>query len=138
MAGVLFVVGLSDYDSVTFEDEETLCIHESLNVFEEQINNRFFENSQFFLIFNKIDLFEQRIRIDKVPITGAFPKYNGALNDTKASLDYIKQQFLSKLGENSNRKVHVYQTNALNKQSVMNAFEQIQDITSRHVMKHYY
>ena len=70
---VLFMVALCEYDRVLFEDETSNRIQESIRLFGEIVTNKFLKNTQMFLVFNKMDLFEDKIR--KVPLAATFPDY---------------------------------------------------------------
>ena len=92
---VLFVVNIASYNETIFE-AYTNGIVESLNCFNEQINKECFQDIgfQFFLIFNKVDVFEQKIK--KVPITVApcFKDFNGNPNDCESVKELIVQTFI--------------------------------------------
>ena len=75
VTAVLFFVALSEYDLTLYEDEDTNRIHESLKLFDEICNSKWFANIPIILFLNKSDLFEEKIR--KVNIDVAFPDYKG-------------------------------------------------------------
>jgi len=61
VTAVVFVVGISEYDQVCFEDEHTNRIDEALTLFEEVCNSKHFVNSSMLLFLNKRDLFAEKI-----------------------------------------------------------------------------
>lgn len=65
VTSVIFVVSLSCYDELTFE-EETNAMTTSIEVFDEQVNGEWFKDTPFILFLNKSDLFYQKI--ETVPI----------------------------------------------------------------------
>lgn len=70
---MLFVVGLSDYDAILFEDSKTNAMLESVNVFEKTVNGQFGDvNLAIFLILTKDDLFRSKLRHEKVPLSKCF------------------------------------------------------------------
>ncbi|ETO30757.1 Guanine nucleotide-binding protein subunit alpha-like protein [Reticulomyxa filosa] len=75
VTAVLFVVSLSAYNELTFEDEDLNVMIDSLNIFEEQLNSPSFENTAFILFLNKNDVFKERVK--ETPITVCFPDYTG-------------------------------------------------------------
>jgi len=69
----------------------------------------------FLLILNKMDLFEQKIKVID-PKDHCFPEYTGGLNKDKA-LEYFTQQFL-KLNTLEKRNIYVKPTCALEQNHV--------------------
>ena len=124
VTAVIFVASLSCYDEVVFEDEDTNAMHEALEVFKEQINNPIFSEISFILFLNKSDLFHEKIL--KVPITSAFPEYDGA-QEAEACYEYIKQQF-KKQANDQERHIYVHCTTATDKDNVERVFNDVQHI----------
>ncbi|ETO21010.1 Guanine nucleotide-binding protein alpha-3 subunit [Reticulomyxa filosa] len=100
VTAVLFVVSLTCYDEVPFEDVTDLAADvtlmnsmlESIKVFEDTLDFECFQKTGFILFFNKADLMQEKIK--RVPITNAFPNYKGP-QEFKPSVDYISKYFLS-------------------------------------------
>lgn len=92
VTAVLFFVALSEYDLSLYEDEETNRMHESLKLFDEICNSKWFSAIPIVLFLNKKDLFEDKIK--KVNITVAFPDYDGPQAFKEAS-EYIQDQFIA-------------------------------------------
>jgi len=91
---VLFVVNLSGYSSVLFEDEKRNRMHEAMDLFEQVAAEKVFLKTPIFLFFNKKDLFEERLKVK--PLKECFPNYDGK-GDTKSALDFIAGQFLARV-----------------------------------------
>ena len=94
---VLFIISLSDYNQTLFEDGTTNRMQESEKVFGdfflldtellvgnqimilfisgEMLNNVFFRNTPFIVFFNKVDLFQEKIKT--TPLTLAYRDYSG-------------------------------------------------------------
>ncbi len=51
---VLYVMSLSGYDQVIFEDHETRCFDETLGLFQETIKHKVFDDTDFVVFFNKV------------------------------------------------------------------------------------
>lgn len=66
---------LSRYDQVLFEDETQNRMMESLLLFEEIVNLKYFRKTGFIVFFNKNDLFKEKIK--KVDLKVCFPEYTG-------------------------------------------------------------
>merc|ERR1712099_180531 len=66
VTAVIFVASLSCYDEVMFEDDTTNAMLDSVDLFEEICNLRWFINTAMILFLNKKDLFAAKIQ--KVPL----------------------------------------------------------------------
>ena len=78
VTAVLFVASLSCYDQALFELDYVNAMQESLNLFDEIINSRWFKRTSLILFLNKADLF--RIKIEKKDLRVCFPEYTGGPN----------------------------------------------------------
>eukprot|EP01084_Bolivina_argentea_P086535 156425_1 len=98
---VLFVISLACYDQLMYQDTSTNCMTDSLELFEDIVNNPHFDDTHMILFLNKKDLFEKKIR--KVPITACpdFDDFNefdhGSEapnpNDFEQTTAFIKHKF---------------------------------------------
>jgi hypothetical protein len=66
---------LSDYDQKCYEDDETNRMMESLQLFEDNINNNVFRTSAIILFLNKQDVFSEKLK--KSPLSNLFEDYKG-------------------------------------------------------------
>jgi GTPase SAR1 family protein len=89
--GVVFLVGLSGYNQVLFEDTSVNRMQESLKLFQAVAGNPIFQNVPIFLFLNKKDLFESMIR--KTSLRVCFPDYTGPDNDVHAALQFVEGKF---------------------------------------------
>ena len=80
---MIFVASLSCYDESLLEDETVNVMDETLNLFGEVCNLRWFEKTPFILFLNKRDLFEKKIL--EVPLNFCFKEYGGN-NDYESGL----------------------------------------------------
>ncbi|ETO18204.1 hypothetical protein RFI_19076 [Reticulomyxa filosa] len=62
---IMYVMSLSSYDQVLFEDNTTRCYDETFKVFEEISQNPIFMYTDFAVFFNKVDIFDVKIAIFK-------------------------------------------------------------------------
>jgi len=53
VTSIIFVTAISEYDQVTFEDEKENRLHESLRVFDETINNNFFQIIHYYSFYEQ-------------------------------------------------------------------------------------
>eukprot|EP00808_Paulinella_micropora_P000314 g46228.t1 len=98
VTAVLFVAALSAYDLTLFEDDETNRMDESLDLFAEICNSRWFKGTAMILMLNKKDMFEEKIQT--VPLTVWRPEYDGP-QEYEACGNYIKEQFESRRKDKS-------------------------------------
>jgi len=124
VTAVLFFVALSEYDLKLYEEEETNRMHESLKLFDDICNSKWFVSIPIILFLNKIDLF--RDKISRVNITEAFPDYDGA-QECDAASDYIQNQFVA-LNENPEKGVYPHFTCATNTDSIKKVFISVKSI----------
>ena len=90
VTAVIFVASLSSYDESLLEDDSVIVMHETLSLFEEICNSRWFESTSFILFLNKRDLFEEKIAVK--PLADCFPEYDGS-SDFDESYAFIKREF---------------------------------------------
>jgi len=123
VTAVLFCVALSEYDLKMYEDSSTNRMEESLRVFKEISNNRWFMDTPMILLLNKRDLFEEKIKTS--PITIAFPDYNGG-NDFDSAVKYIEEQFRKQI-QNTSKPFYTHLVCATDTTNIRSMFEQIKD-----------
>lgn len=75
VTAVIFCVSLSEYDQTLREDDQQNRMTESLSLFEEISNSRWFSNTNFILFLNKTDLFQEKIK--QVPLSNYFKDFKG-------------------------------------------------------------
>eukprot|EP00479_Gromia_sphaerica_P011755 TRINITY_DN5939_c0_g1_i2.p1 TRINITY_DN5939_c0_g1~~TRINITY_DN5939_c0_g1_i2.p1 ORF type:complete len:297 (-),score=67.76 TRINITY_DN5939_c0_g1_i2:136-1026(-) len=89
---VLFVVAISEYDQLCFEDEETNRLDEALKVFTMVSNSKHFEKTPIILLFNKVDLFKIKLEM-QLPFD--FEDYQGP-QDYGSITNFIREKFESR------------------------------------------
>jgi len=124
VTSVIFVVSLSCYDELTFEDDSN-AMNVSVSVFAENVNSSWFTEVPFILFLNKSDLFDAKIQSVPIKAASVFSGYDGADDDRDASLNYIKGVFSGK-NENANRSVFTHVTNATDKGQIEKVFNDVQ------------
>ena len=97
---------------------------ESLETFESITKSQWFINTSIILFFNKIDLFEAKIKHS--PLTLCFPEYNGENTYEEARL-YIKNKFDS-INISPSKKYYTHFTCATDTQNVQFVFNAVMDI----------
>jgi len=72
---ILFLVALSEYDQLLFEDETMNRMQEALNLFDSICNSQWFVKTSIILFLNKIDLFKEKLPLS--PMRDYFSDYQG-------------------------------------------------------------
>ncbi|KAJ5070867.1 g protein alpha i subunit [Anaeramoeba ignava] len=128
---LIYVVAISEYDQKLFEDVTVNRMHESLSLFKKMVNNEFFKGTNVILMFNKIDLFEDKIK--KIPLKNYFPDFDGE-DDIVAAKEYFKQKFLN-IGSNPKRHIFVHFACAIDTDNMKTVFEAIRSIVTENQLK---
>jgi guanine nucleotide-binding protein G(i) subunit alpha len=125
---VLFVVALSDYDQQLYEDESINRMQESLDVFEQTVNEPAFKDCPFFLIFNKVDSFQRRMEEMMSDLHVCFPEYNLG-SDHKVAMKFIEEKFVSLHTKKAgNQKLYIEYVNAINNDDIDTFFDKMRGI----------
>jgi len=129
VTAVLFVGVLSEYDLVLYEDENMNRMEETLNLFDEICNSRWFRETSVILFLNKRDMFEKKIL--KVPLTvcPVFADYTGE-NTYKAGCELIGETFKDK-NRNPEKVIYSHVTCATDTSNVAAVFNAVKDIIIR-------
>merc|ERR1712154_681754 len=134
---VIFVISLSCFNEMMYEDLNRNCMVDSLELFDTTINNKHFANTHIILFLNKRDLFAKKII--KIPITTCpafsdFDEYNHQStihsnpNDYEQTTSYIKHKFES-LNQTAKRKqIYSHLTCAMDKGNIENVFNDVKHI----------
>jgi len=125
VTALIFCVALSEYDLKLYEDNETNRMHESLRLFKEICNSKWFVDTSMILFLNKKDLFEEKI--ERVPLTVCFPEYDGASEFEPASL-YIQDKFIQQNDDSEKKQVYPHLTCATDTNHVRVVFNAVKDI----------
>ncbi|EDO15265.1 hypothetical protein Kpol_461p19 [Vanderwaltozyma polyspora DSM 70294] len=131
ITAVCFVLALSEYDQMLFEDERVNRMHESIMLFDTLLNSKWFKDTPFILFLNKMDLFEEKVR--KVPIRKYFPDYQGRLGDSEAGIKYFEKIFLSL--NRSNKPIYVKRTCATDTQTMKFVLSAVTDLIIQQNLK---
>jgi len=105
---VIFLCAASDFNKLLYEDDETNRMIENLNLFKETVNNRWFKDKPFVVLYNKMDVFKEKIEAGQ-KITDAFPDYDGP-HEPRACIEYIKKKYQEQ--RETNAPIYAYETMA--------------------------
>eukprot|EP01101_Sappina_pedata_P001500 TRINITY_DN11583_c0_g1_i1.p1 TRINITY_DN11583_c0_g1~~TRINITY_DN11583_c0_g1_i1.p1 ORF type:complete len:355 (-),score=159.95 TRINITY_DN11583_c0_g1_i1:116-1180(-) len=132
VTAVLFCTALSEYDQSLYEDETVNRMHESLKLFDEICNSRWFSKVAIILFLNKSDLFQKKIT--KVDLSCCFPKYTGGLSYDHG-LNYIREEFLATNKNQGQKLIFPHVTCATNTENVRAVFEATRQIIIQRSME---
>ncbi|CAJ0582553.1 unnamed protein product, partial [Mesorhabditis spiculigera] len=118
------VFDVGEYDQVLIEDNVTNRMQESIHLFKQVINSKFFTSTSVILFLNKKDLFAQKIGNGR-SLTAAFPDYKGA-ETYEAASHYIEKKYLH-VNENPNKNVYCHHTCATDTEQVQFVLDSVLD-----------
>lgn len=132
ITAILFVLAISEYDQMLFEDEKVNRMHESIILFDSLCNSKWFLNTPFILFLNKIDLFESKL--SKSPLRKYFPDYTGKATDLDEAVKFFEKIFLNL---NATKKpIYVHRTCATDSKSMKFVLSAVTDlIVQQNLMK---
>lgn len=81
---ILFLVAISEYDQLLFEDETVNRMQEALTLFDSICNSRWFIKTSIILFLNKIDRFKEKLPVS--PMQNYFPDYDGMYRSLQCSM----------------------------------------------------
>lgn len=127
VTAVIFCVAMSEYDLKLQEDDKTNRMHESLKLFKEICNSKWFGETSMILFLNKKDLFAEKIQ--KVDLKMCFEEYNGGLNYKNASA-FITEKFNAQ-NESTSKVIYTHITCATDTDNITVVFKAVKDIILR-------
>jgi len=125
VTAVIFCVSLSCYNQHLQEDVGVQRMTDSLELFDEIINNQWFKNTPVILFLNKVDLFKQKLKT--TPIVNCFPDYKGNPQDTDEAIAFIRRKFFAK-NKNPDKQIHTHVTCATDTNNIATVFNTVRKI----------
>ncbi|KAJ6246797.1 guanine nucleotide-binding protein g(o) subunit alpha [Anaeramoeba flamelloides] len=120
---LIYVVAINEFDQKLYEDETINRLQESLFLFQNTANNKWFKKTDCVLLFNKIDLFVKKMQ--KVPLKKCFKKYRGGQNPSRAQ-NFIAKKFIE-VAQNENRSIFTFSSIGTDTKNIKNVFEAIRN-----------
>jgi len=108
---VLFVGVLSEYDLVLYEDETMNRLVETLSIFDDICNSKWFTNTAMILFLNKRDLFQAKIQTVPLTVCPAFKDYSGE-STFEAGVEAIEKK-VQALNRNPSKIIHTHVISAI-------------------------
>lgn len=124
ITAILFVLAISEYDQMLFEDEKVNRMHEAIILFDSLCNSKWFLNTPFILFLNKIDLFE--MKLSKSPLKRYFPDYKGKSNDVDEAVKFFEKIFLNL--NTTKKPIYVHRTCATDTKSMKFVLSAVTDL----------
>jgi len=126
VTAVIFCISLSEFDQVLREDETKNRMQESLELFDSLVNSEWFWRTPFIIFFNKMDLFEAKIKETDLKV--CFENYTGGCDKDKAQ-EFIKDQFLAvDLKRSPTRSIYYHFTTATSTENIKKVFDVVRDV----------
>ncbi|RKF57257.1 Guanine nucleotide-binding protein alpha-1 subunit [Golovinomyces cichoracearum] len=121
---ILFLVAISEYDQLLFEDETVNRMQEALTLFDSICNSRWFIKTSIILFLNKIDRFKEKLPIS--PMKNYFPDFEGG-DDYALACDYILNRFVS-LNHHETKQIYTHFTCATDTTQIRFVMAAVNDI----------
>ena len=129
---ILFLVAISEYDQLLFEDETVNRMQEALTLFDSICNSRWFIKTSIILFLNKIDRFKEKLPVS--PMKNYFPDYEGG-DDYGAACDYILNRFVS-LNQHESKQIYTHFTCATDTTQIRFVMAAVNGKLRRHSSKY--
>merc|ERR1712176_1525829 len=134
---VVFVVSLSCYNEVMFEDGSTTKMDDAMQLFGDTLNHKEFTNTPIILLLNKTDLFAKKIKDLPITIDPLFCDFDGNnAQDFGQTTAFIQKMFESVNSRLSDERIlYVHLTCAMDNKNVRNVFESVKQIMLEQMRK---
>lgn len=126
VTAVIFCVSLAEYDQTLYEDDTTNRMRESLMLFDEICNSKWFKDTSIILFLNKTDLFDEKIK--RVDLKVCFEEYTGGLDSYEEAVKYIMERFVELNRNPDTKQIYPYPTCATDTNNIRNVFTAVKDI----------
>jgi len=124
VTAVIFCVAMSEYDLKLYEDETVGRTEESLKLFDEICNSKWFNSTSIILFLNKKDLFADKIKHTDLSV--CFPDYKGG-KDFDAAAKFLQSKFVN-LNRNAAKQIYPHMTCGTDTNNVKIVFNAVKDI----------
>lgn len=128
VTAIIFLVAISEYDQLLYEDQNVNRMQEALTLFDSICNSRWFVRTSIILFLNKIDLFKEKLPIS--PLSDYFSDFQPPANQAdmyNAASEYIVGRFVS-LNQSPQKTIYSYFTSAVDTGQVKFVLSAVNDI----------
>jgi len=133
VTAVLFVANIGAYDQTLYEDSQTPCVTEALNLYESIVNNEWFNHTSIILFLNKRDIFAEKH--ETIPLSEFFPSYKGTT--VEDGCEFMKAIFHERNHSEEaadDKYFYVHVTCATDTNNVIHVFNCVKDIVIKGVL----
>lgn len=130
VTAMLFLCAVHEFDLVLAENGSVNRMHESLQLFDDLVNSKWFSNVPVILFLNKIDLLRAKLERGVDP-SCLFPDYRGGCNYDKA-LKFLEKKYLSLSRRNDT--IYAYATCALDSENIRVIFQTCKQIILKQIL----
>lgn len=124
VTALIFLVAVSEYDQMLYEDASVNRMSEALTLFESICNSRWFNRSSILLFLNKTDIFRAKLRTS--PLGNYFADYNGPPSYGPA-IEFLEAKFLA-LNQNKSKTIYPHTTCATDTKQIKFVMSAVNDI----------
>jgi hypothetical protein len=124
VTAILFVVAMSEYDLMLYEDQTVRRMEESMKLFDEMCNSQIFIQTPLVLFLNKSDLFREKIK--HVDLSVCFPEYKGGA-DFERACAFTKAKFEALNKQPQTKAIYPHVTCATDTENVQYVFNAVKD-----------
>jgi signal recognition particle receptor subunit beta len=129
---VLYLVSLSDYNQKLYEDEEGNRMQENFQLFTHTVNNPKLKEKPVIILFNKLDVFKDKLQQGKDSIKLAFGDYNGQPDSVEESIQFLENKFRN-ARDGTQAKTYTFTVTAIDTDNLRNVFNEIKKIAAQHM-----
>eukprot|EP01006_Ploeotia_vitrea_P039528 TRINITY_DN66356_c1_g15_i1.p1 TRINITY_DN66356_c1_g15~~TRINITY_DN66356_c1_g15_i1.p1 ORF type:complete len:368 (+),score=205.95 TRINITY_DN66356_c1_g15_i1:123-1226(+) len=127
VTAVIYVAAINEYDQVLYEDQHSNRLIESLELFDEVCNSRWFRDTAMIIFLNKADLFQEKLVNAGASLNRLFPDYSGGA-DFDAATDFIVNKFLEQNRNGYISEIYAHVTTATDTNNIRFTFNAVKDI----------
>ncbi|CAK9786122.1 unnamed protein product [Cutaneotrichosporon oleaginosum] len=124
VTALVFLIAISEYDQMLYEDETVNRMTEAMTLFESVANSRWFIKTSIILFLNKIDLF--RAKLPHSPLANTFPEYKGGAN-YDAACAFLLEKFVA-LNQNPSKSIYAHYTDATDTRALAFVVSAVHDV----------
>mmetsp|Transcript_11173 Transcript_11173/g.14887 ORF Transcript_11173/g.14887 Transcript_11173/m.14887 type:complete len:358 (-) Transcript_11173:245-1318(-) len=134
VTAILFFVALSEYNLTLFEDPSVNRMHESLKLFDEIVNAKWFVDTPIILFLNKSDLFKEKIAQPQHRLSATFPDYKGS-NTFDDSVEFIRGKFVCLNESVKTKSIYTHVTCCTDTKQIKFVFDSVKDFLIKELLK---
>jgi len=134
VTAILFFVALSEYNLTLFEDPSVNRMHESLKLFDEIVNAKWFVDTPIILFLNKSDIFRQKIAQPQHYLSLTFPDYTGP-NEFESAVDFIRKKFVCLNESIKTKTVFTHVTCCTDTENIRFVFDSVRNYLLKELLK---